>query len=271
MPSWDEVLRATTDEISRDPDAWFRGYFRQSHAVGETVWRRDLDELRCRDLFLFALGNVEGQAILDVACGIGLFMVPLALMGATVSGQDLSSDAVGQARDALERHGLSGSLKVGDATRLQFDDDSFDAVVSADFVEHITEEQKRQFFAEVFRVLRPGGVFAIKTPNLSYLRLSVMLKRLAALATGRSPKIYILHTHGNPDNEHHGLTTYGGLRTGLLETRFHEPTFVRHPLGKRRLPRRLQYLLPRLPILGPLFNQHLLVVARKPIFLGYFK
>jgi 2-polyprenyl-3-methyl-5-hydroxy-6-metoxy-1,4-benzoquinol methylase len=262
MPSWDEVLRATTDEIARDPDAWFRGYFRQSHDAGETVWRRDLDELRCRDLFLLALGNVKGQAILDVACGIGLFMVPLGLMGATVSGQDLSGDAVGQAQKALLRHGLSGCLKVGDATRLQFDDD---------FVEHITDEQKRQFFAEVFRVLRPGGVFAIKTPNLSYLRLSVMLKRLAAVATGRSPKIYILHTHGNPDNEHHGLTTYRRVRKALLQTRFHEPTFVSHPLGKRRLPSRLQYLLPRLPVLGPLFNQHLLVVARKPIFLGYFK
>ncbi len=271
MPSWDEVLRATTDEIARDPDAWFRGYFRQSHDVGETVWRRDLDELRCRDLFLFALGNVKGQAILDVACGIGLYMVPLGLMGATVSGQDLSGDAVGQAQQALARHGLSGCLKVGDATRLQFDDECFDAVVSADFVEHITAEQKQRFFAEVFRVLRPGGLFAIKTPNLSYLRLSVMLKRLAAVATGRSPRIYVLHTRGNPDTEHHGLTTYRRVRAALLESRFHEPRFVRHPLGKHRLPHRLQFLLPRLPILWPLFNQHLLVVARKPIFLGYFK
>ena len=271
MTQWDDCPRAPVDEVRRDPDSWFRGYFLVSHGRDETAYRRDLDELRRRDLFLFSVGDVTGKHVLDVACGSGLYLTLLALMGARVSGQDISADAIAVAKQTLERFALAGRVEVGDATRLLFDDNSFDAVVSGDFIEHITEEQKRLFFAEVFRVLKPGGVFSIKTPNLTYLRLSLALKRLAAIARFRSPRIWIEHTRGNPDYEHHGLTTYRRLRGALLETLFHQPAFVIQPLSKPGVPRGLQHILPTLPVLWPLFNCHLIVVARKPLGLGYFK
>ncbi len=50
-----------------------------------------------------------------------------------------------------------------DATRIPFADDSFDAVTMFDVIEHIPDDAGAM--AEVFRVLRPGGVVLISTPN----------------------------------------------------------------------------------------------------------
>jgi SAM-dependent methyltransferase len=266
---WDSS--ATVAGADLPPDAWFRGYFVAARGAPDGAWRRDFGELRQRDIALFELGTVSGQRILDVACGAGLYLVTLAKMGGVVFGQDLSEEYISQAKQALVNHSLKAGLVVGDATRLQFEDNFFDAVVSGDFVEHISSEQKAAFFGEVFRVLRPGGVFVVKTPNLAYLRLSIWLKRFAALAKGHSPfGIHIEHTRGNPDNEHHGLATFATLRQLLLDQRFHTPHFVRQPLAKRPLPRVFQDALPQLPGVGLWFNRDVILKCRKPIFLGYF-
>ena len=50
-----------------------------------------------------------------------------------------------------------------DATRIPFADASFDAVTMFDVIEHIPDDSRAM--AEVFRVLRPGGVLLVSTPN----------------------------------------------------------------------------------------------------------
>jgi 2-polyprenyl-3-methyl-5-hydroxy-6-metoxy-1,4-benzoquinol methylase len=135
--SWDSTPLVTWDDLADDPDYWFRGYFHATRDPGNARYRRDFDELRRRDLALFALGDVAGKTILDVACGSGLYGVMLGKMGALVSGQDISEKAVMTARAASARHGLHGSFRVGTATRLLFEDASLDGVFSGDFVEHI--------------------------------------------------------------------------------------------------------------------------------------
>lgn len=271
-PVWDSRPTASLEELRDDPDMWFRGYF-QAAAKGwdGKTWNRDFGELQRRDIAILALGDVRGKRILDVACGSGLYMVVLAKMGAVVSGQDLSEKAVAEARATLTRHALQGCLQVGTATRLLFEERSFDAVISGDFMEHIDWDEKRAFVAEVFRVLEPGGTFVVKTPNLTYLRASVVLKRLIAVLSGRSPfGIHVAHTRDNPDNQHHGLATYSRLATLLREQFFHIPEFRSQPLSKKLLPRFLQECLPALPLLWPLFNPDLILVCRKPVFYGYF-
>lgn len=198
-------------------------------------------------------------------------MVVLGKMGARVSGQDISAESISECRQVLQRHSVEGTVQVGDATRLLFEDASFDAVFSGDFIEHISLEQKRLFLAEVFRVLRPGGVFVVKTPNLSYLRLSVFIKRLTVVLKGRSPlRIHIPHTRDNPDSEHHGLINFSLLRKLLLEQLFHAPTFQRQVLSRPGLPVPLQEALPQLPFFWRVFNEHLILTAHKPLFYGYF-
>ena len=264
--AWDSRPTAQQAEI-RDVRA--RGYFHDtSRSWDGTTWIRDYDELRRRDLALFALGDLQGRRVLDVACGDGTYMVVLARLGAQVSGQDIAPQAIARAQKNLADHGVEGRLEVGNAVALRFADDSFDAVFSADFLEHISEDEKRAFLAEVFRVLKPGGVFVAKTPNLSYLRLSVWVRRLKALGRARSPfRVHIEHTRNNPDSQHRGLTTYGRLRRLLHGTLFHSPMLVRPPLGKRPLPLFLQEALPGLSLA---FNKDLIVASRKPLFIGFY-
>lgn len=259
------------DEL--DADAWFRGYFPASKAPrwDGVTWRRNFRELWLRDAAVFCLGDVAGKDILDVACGGGLYMVVLAKLRARVCGQDISPDAVAEAEKTLARHSVAGVVKVGNATRLLFEDRSFDAVFSGDFIEHIALAEKRLFIAEVFRVLKPGGVFVIKTPNLTYLRTSVRLERLLALCHGRSPRsIHIAHTRNNPDTQHYGLITHARLRALLLERMFHSMEFTREPLSREHIPEWLRSSLAELPLLWRVFNEQIIVRARKPLFYGLF-
>jgi SAM-dependent methyltransferase len=49
---------------------------------------------------------------------------------------------------------------------LPFPDETFDAVYALHIIEHLTPEEGSKFVAEVHRVLRPGGIFRVSTPDL---------------------------------------------------------------------------------------------------------
>lgn len=74
-----------------------------------------------------------------------------------------------------------GVLKVNLLKPLPFKDESFDVVYHSQFIEHLTEEKAHYFLSECYRILRPGGVLRVVTPDLAnqaaeYLRnLQVLL------------------------------------------------------------------------------------------------
>jgi len=97
---------------------------------------------------------------LDLGCGAGPNMVWLAEKGIRVSGIDISPTALGLAKRNLARLGLSGRLDLGSITELPYPDSSFDGVVEACVLQHLDRADRLRAFAEVARVLKPGGVFA---------------------------------------------------------------------------------------------------------------
>ncbi len=103
----------------------------------------------------------EKPLILDVGCGTGAVGVELRKLG-TSFGIDFSE------------HALAFSLKRGaenifraDAEHLPFVDASFDAVVSLDTIEHVPNDALA--VSEIFRVLKPGGVFVMNVPAYKWL------------------------------------------------------------------------------------------------------
>lgn len=52
----------------------------------------------------------------------------------------------------------------GDATRIPFEDESFDKVISSQTLEHLSYEQIVSVFEEVWRILVPGGTFTFDVP-----------------------------------------------------------------------------------------------------------
>lgn len=68
----------------------------------------------------------------------------------------------------------------GDAIALPFADACLDGIVSSQLLEHLTDEDKAAFYQECFRVLKPGGVLAISTPNADCIgRKQFWLSRIA--------------------------------------------------------------------------------------------
>jgi ubiquinone/menaquinone biosynthesis C-methylase UbiE len=95
--------------------------------------------------------------LLVVGCGDGSEAAVLARkLGAHVTGIDL--------RPTFNPRALEwADLKVGDATKMEFENESFDFVYSYHALEHIPQYPKA--VAEMQRVLKPGGGCCVGTPN----------------------------------------------------------------------------------------------------------
>jgi ubiquinone/menaquinone biosynthesis C-methylase UbiE len=111
------------------------------------------------------LGDVTGLRILEVACGLGGFVRQMARAHARVTGCDFSIAALRAASKKLLTSGGPplAVLIQGDAQNLPFADNSFDAVISCETIEHLPKVQTA--LSEMHRVTRPGGRLLLTTPN----------------------------------------------------------------------------------------------------------
>ena len=116
------------------------------------------------------LGLRPGDRVLDVGAGFGRHVFECARRGARSVALDYAADEVIQTRHTLGAmleageippEGSLGVLR-GDATKLPFEDGSFDVVITSEVLEHIQDD--RTAIAEMVRVLRPGGRFAATVP-----------------------------------------------------------------------------------------------------------
>lgn len=99
----------------------------------------------------------QAPRILDVGCSVGATLSAAQLLKWDAVGVDVSQDAV----DYCQSLGLN-SRKVSGG-ELPFEDNTFDAVVNWHVVEHV--ENVRETLADWRRVLKPGGVLCMETPD----------------------------------------------------------------------------------------------------------
>ena len=107
---------------------------------------------REKQAVLDAVGSAEGKDILEIACGTGRFTVMLAERGADIVGLDISRAMMTQGREKARRAGVADHVEFlrGDAARLPFPDDHFDAVFAMRFF-HLADTPAK-FLAEMARV-----------------------------------------------------------------------------------------------------------------------
>jgi ubiquinone biosynthesis O-methyltransferase len=116
------------------------------------------------DAVLDRIRAQAGETILDVGCGNARDIIPMLQQGATIVGVDVSEGMIQQARQELAAAGYRDvRLEVGDATRLNFADASFDKIVCSEVLEHIPDAGRA--VGEMHRVLKPGGAMVVSTPN----------------------------------------------------------------------------------------------------------
>jgi 2-polyprenyl-3-methyl-5-hydroxy-6-metoxy-1,4-benzoquinol methylase len=113
-------------------------------------------------LYLFAREFCSGKNVLDAACGYGYGSALIREAGSSVTGVDLSREAIAYARTRYLRPSIK--FQEMDATDLKFDRNTFDTVVSIETFEHLPPEKTECFLASVRRVLKPGGILVLSTP-----------------------------------------------------------------------------------------------------------
>ncbi len=109
--------------------------------------------------FLERLAVAPGTRMLDVACGAGQIAIPAARAGVHVTGIDIASNLIEQARARAKAEDVEVRFEEGDAEMLPYEDATFDLVVS--LIGAMFAPRPERVAAELTRVCRPGGRVAM--------------------------------------------------------------------------------------------------------------
>ena len=177
--------------------------------------------------------------VLDVGCGRGELLWAAREAGWEFEGVDPSAEHLAWGRGHL---GISGRL--GTLTDAGFPAERFDAVIMSSVLEHLYDPFAT--LREVWRVLKPGGVFYFDAPNEDglYMRMGNLYMR----AQGRdwvvslAPTFPPFHVQGfNPTSLHRLLQ-----RAGFDVLEFHVSGITSPPTGKTSLRKRAEHQAARL-------------------------
>lgn len=104
--------------------------------------------------------HLEGAHILDVGCGLGLYVRQFRTLSPNVWGVDIDAEKVAEAGRELP------NISQATAEVLPFPDGTFDVLLSHEVLEHVDDD--RQAVREAYRVLRAGGRLVVFAPNRWY-------------------------------------------------------------------------------------------------------
>lgn len=257
-------------------DGWLKGYFYTEKDDFKKIKKskeayRDLGYIKHKDYILFLLDIKKDDKILDIGCADGSMMVYCGLMGGEVYGIDICLESIEKANKYLVKYGIKGKAILKDARKIDFPKNYFDKIVSSDFFEHLSYEDNLLVLKEAKRILKPGGMLVIKTPNLTYLRFSKFFKQLIRIMKLQNPfSITIPHTTGD-NHVHIGLTTKNKMVKIIKKSGFINFKFYYDINSKiERINYSLGEFFAERHFLRDTFTEDLILVAKKPIILSFF-
>ncbi|HUM05571.1 MAG TPA: class I SAM-dependent methyltransferase [Terriglobales bacterium] len=151
-----EVKEQVNELFTKTVDDWARFYEDPKPA---TLTAQNLVSRRRFTLEMVESRLAPGSKILDVGCGTGHLAGALMQRGYDAWGVDFSEGMVQYAAV----HYRADRFQVGDIERIPFPDNTFDGIVCLGVMEYLSSDEKA--LREMWRVLKPGGVAIITTPN----------------------------------------------------------------------------------------------------------
>lgn len=133
-------------------DAWYRNYKKNYNEDEHPIptYKNIINTIK-------KLGYKSGK-LLEIGCSKGLFLDLADKEGFSVYGLDTSEYAIKYVKDHF-----GFPVICSDVAKANFLDNSFDIIVMIDVIEHI--DKPREVLRESHRILRPGGIVVIDTPN----------------------------------------------------------------------------------------------------------
>ena len=147
------MAHATATGHALSDVAWLDAHFEQSRAIYEAMAQ--------------AVGLEPGWRVVDTGCGPGSFLPTLAALvgsGGSLTALDLDAEnlATAEGRVAASPLACPVAFRQGSVVALPFPDRAFDAVWCANVSQYLTDDEFATALAECRRVVRPGGLVAVK-------------------------------------------------------------------------------------------------------------
>ena len=159
--------------------AWMAGDFGQiaNHISGEA------------QEFVTRLNLTPGVRFLDVACGTGNSAIPAARAGAHVTGVDIATNLLEQAKKRAGAEHLEIRFEEGDAEDLHYPDGSFDVVVS--MFGAMFAPRPERVAVELLRVGKPGATIAMAnwTPQGFVAKMTQVTAKMVPPPPGLPPPV----------------------------------------------------------------------------------
>ena len=108
---------------------------------------------------------LTGLRILDIGCGGGLLAEPMARLGGSVTGTDITEAAITAAALHASQNGLDIDYQCCTAETLASSGARFDVIYASEVIEHVAD--RALFIEAIARMLQPQGVVIITTINRS--------------------------------------------------------------------------------------------------------
>jgi len=144
-----DIQRLVIDEFSGDNAQAL--YFRKAR---EGLWLSE-------NHFIKKYFTNATATLLDIGCGTGRTTMPLVRSGYRVTAIDLVPKMIENAKRIAREEEIEIDYRVGDATKLDFPDESFDYALFSNqgWTQIPGRDQRKQALREVHRVLKKGGIY----------------------------------------------------------------------------------------------------------------
>jgi GT2 family glycosyltransferase/protein-L-isoaspartate O-methyltransferase len=131
--------------------------------TGERFIPTELGRIRLEHYHRYAaiLDLIKNKKVLDIACGEGYGTFFLSEFAESITGVDISDQAITHAKSKYIRENLT--FLQGSAITIPCQNQKFDVVVSFETIEHLYEQE--EMLDEILRVLKQDGVLIISSPN----------------------------------------------------------------------------------------------------------